>query len=413
MDCNASRSRRPPPISAHNPRGAITLLETLFMNGGRNGPEAGRGSGPPSDEELVARESARRGRWERRSQRQEERERRREETRGEETSRLSPEEAAYREARALANRKIGFLFHFVPYAFTCLFLLMVAGFRAAFIVALSWGIGVACHAFAVIAPTLRKRMVDGEVARQLQGSVREERRSLAHEHVRQLEELSASIAHEIRNPITAAKSLVQQLGEDTGSPVNVEYARVALEELDRVERSISHLLRYAREEDLRPVETDLREVVEAALETVRERIARLGVRVERDLANAPQLRADPEKLRRVVINLVANALDALEDAGTRAPQLWISAGENLAGTEVWLRIRDNGPGMDPETRERAFRPFHTSKPDGTGLGLPIVKKLVEAHGGAIELHASEGVGTEFAILLPKRGLDGGAARQGN
>jgi len=68
--------------------------------------------------------------------------------------------------------------------------------------------------------------------------------------------------------------------------------------------------------------------------------------------------------------------------------------------------------MDAETRERAFRPFHTSKPDGTGLGLPIVKKLVEAHGGAIELHASEGVGTEFAILLPKRGLDGGAARPG-
>jgi signal transduction histidine kinase len=239
--------------------------------------------------------------------------------------------------------------------------------------------------------------------------VREERRSLAHEHVRELEELSASIAHEIRNPITAAKSLVQQLGEDSGSPENVEYARVALEELDRVERSISHLLRYAREEDLRPVETELRAIVEAALETLRERVSRLGVRIERDLARPLALRADPEKLRRVVINLVTNALDALEAAATPEPRLWLAAGENLAGTEVWLRIRDNGPGMDAETRERAFQPFHTSKPGGTGLGLPIVRKLVEAHGGSIELHSSEGVGTEFAVLLPRRGPEGAAA----
>jgi signal transduction histidine kinase len=378
------------------------LLETLFMAGGRNGRGSwDRGQEPRSTEELVARERARRDRGERRAERRESRSSRRDGER----EQLTPEEAAYREAKAVANRKIGFLFHFVPYAFTCLFLLMVAGFRVAFIVALSWGIGVACHAFAVVAPTLRKRMVDGEVQRQLQGTVREERRSLASEHVRQLEELSASIAHEIRNPITAAKSLVQQLGEDTGSPVNVEYARVALEELDRVERSISHLLRYAREEGLRPVETDLREVVDAALETLRERIAQLGVRVERDLAETAHLKADPEKLRRVVINLVANALDALEDAGTRQPQLWVAAGENLAGTEVWLRVRDNGPGMDPAAREQAFRPFHTSKPDGTGLGLPITKKLVEAHGGSIELHSSEGVGTEFAIVLPKRGVE--------
>lgn len=377
------------------------------MAGGRNGRGSGRSFALPGADEMAARERARRGRggpWQAESAQSA---RRREEKRGK--AALGPEEEAYREAKRLANRKIGFLFHFVPYASTCLFLLMVAGFRAAFVVALSWGIGVACHAFAVVAPTLRKRMIDAEVERQLQGTVREERRSLAHEHVRELEELSASIAHEIRNPITAAKSLVQQLGEDSGSPENVEYARVALEELDRVERSISHLLRYAREEDLRPVETELRAVVEAALETLRERVARLGVRVERDLARPLALRADPEKLRRVVINLVANALDALEAAATPEPQLWLAAGENLAGTEVWLRIRDNGPGMDAETRERAFQPFHTSKPGGTGLGLPIVRKLVEAHGGSIELHSIEGVGTEFAVLLPRRGPEGAAA----
>ena len=376
------------------------------MAGGPNRTGSRSGFDLPSADELAARERERRPHA---GEVRSDRERRRAAARGRGAPMPTPEEQAYREARRLANRKIGFLFHFVPYAFTVFFLLAVAGFRVAFTVALAWGIGVACHAFAVVAPALRKRMIDAEVERQLQGTVREERRTLAHEHVRELEQLSASIAHEIRNPITAAKSLVQQLGEDSASPENVEYARVALEELDRVERSISHLLRYAREEELRPVDANLGEIVDAALESLRERTARLGVVIERDLASGLTLRADPDKLRRGVVNLVANALYALEDARTTEPRIRLAGGENLAGTEVWLRVRDNGPGMDPEARERAFQPFHTSKSGGTGLGLSIVRKLVEAHGGAIELHTSDGAGTEFVVLLPRRGPESAAA----
>ena len=109
------------------------------------------------------------------------------------------------------------------------------------------------------------------------------RRSLEDKHARSLEQLSASIAHEIRNPITAAKSLVQQMGEDPSSRENVAYANVALEELDRVERSISHLLKFAREEELHVGALRVAEVVDSALETFRDRIARLGVTVTREL----------------------------------------------------------------------------------------------------------------------------------
>jgi signal transduction histidine kinase len=78
-------------------------------------------------------------------------------------------------------------------------------------------------------------------------------------------------------------------------------------------------------------------------------------------------------------------------------------GENLAGNEVWVRIRDDGPGMDAEMRSRIFTPFVTSKASGTGLGLAITKKLVDAHGGYIEvLEAPEG-GAEFVVTLPKDG----------
>ncbi len=194
----------------------------------------------------------------------------------------SPEQAAYGSARRRANLKFSFAVHFVAYASVCTFLLMVAGFRAAFIVAFAWGIGLVMHYFfAIVAPDLRRRLIDSEVSREVESSGPRERRTLEDKHARSLEQLSASIAHEIRNPITAAKSLVQQMGEDPSSRENVAYANVALEELDRVERSISHLLKYAREEELQLSELRIAEVADSALETFRERIAKLGVKVTR------------------------------------------------------------------------------------------------------------------------------------
>jgi signal transduction histidine kinase len=319
----------------------------------------------------------------------------------------SPEERAYREARRAAALKLSFLSHLVPYVATCLFLLFVAGFRVAMIVALAWGIGVACHGFmAVVAPRLRRRWIHAEVTDRVHADVSRSRRELEGRHARSLEQLSASIAHEIRNPITAAKSLVQQMGEDPASRENVEYAKVALGELERVERSISHLLRFAREEEPKPQAVHLSDVIESALESLRERTQRQRVELLRDTAEAGQLSGDPEQLRRVVINLVGNALDALE--GRPSPRLEVQAGENLAGTEVWLRVRDNGPGIPPERMERVFRPFQTSKSEGTGLGLAITRKLVEAHDGTIEVRSELGAGTEFLVTLPKDGsLTGG------
>jgi signal transduction histidine kinase len=316
---------------------------------------------------------------------------------------LTPEERAYLEARRKANARMGFLFHLIPYAATCLFLLIVAGFRAFLSVAIFWGIGVACHWFAVRAPEIRKRWVEDEVNRKLKTSVSQERRVLQTEHNRSVEELTASIAHEIRNPITAAKSLVQQMGEDPRAGENIEYAKVALEELDRVERSVSHLLKFAREEEVRMSDMTMSDVIEAALDTFQDRIAKLGVDIRKELDGRGAMRGDPEKLRRVIINLFGNALDALEQAGTPEPRVEIQAGENLAGTEVWVRIRDNGPGMDPTKADRIFKPFYTSKANGTGLGLAITKKLVDAHGGSIEAVSQPGHGAEFVLTFPKSG----------
>ena len=306
------------------------------------------------------------------------------------------QDKALKKARGRANLRIVFLGHVVIWGATSIFLLFVAGFGGV-IASMAWGIGVAAHGFfTVLAPVLRDRWVNEEVSAQVFTSAVEQRRQLGQEHSRAMQELSASLAHDIRNPITAAKSLVQQMGEDPNCDQNVEYARVAIEELDRVERSISTLLRFARDEPLEMTEIHLNDVVESALGSFHDRLD--GIEVSRELHPDDTLRGDPEKLRRVVINLVGNALDALEEVSSE-PKLSLSTGQDLAGKHVWLRVGDNGCGIDPQRVCDIFTPFHTSKERGTGLGLAICKKLVEVHGGTLEV-ASKAVGTDMVVTLP-------------
>jgi signal transduction histidine kinase len=313
------------------------------------------------------------------------------------------EDAEARQARSLANRKIGFLGHAVVYGCSGLLLVVVTGPFVAVIVLLAWGIGLAAHGFFFVAAPLLRTRWTADVRVRAAHHVLESRQELGGRHTRSLEVLSASVAHEIRNPITAARSLVAQIGEDPAAPENAEYARVAVAELDRVERSISHLLRFARDEEVVVSEITLADVVEASLPAFDARIAKGGVEVVRRMDSFGAVRADPEKLRRVLANLVGNALDAFEEGRTPAPRLELSLGENLAGTEVWLRVRDNGPGIAPERLAKIFTPFHTSKRTGTGLGLALSKKVVEAHGGTLEVKSQLGGGTDMTVVLPKGG----------
>jgi signal transduction histidine kinase len=318
------------------------------------------------------------------------------------TEDLTPEERALRIAHENAERKTqlaGDVLWFL--GVTLLLLIFVPPIAA--IVFVIWGIKVGKEVYDLeIEPRLRKRFVEQEVENQVAASLSGQRRVLEGEHARSLEQLSASIAHEIRNPITAAKSLVQQLGETPTAPENVEYARVALEELQRVERSVSHLLRFAREEEQGLTTVSMADITESALESFRDRAARAGVTLDHSIDCEGMLRADAEQLRRVVINLLGNAMDALAESDVRDPRIDVHMGENLAGTQVWLHVKDNGPGIDADTLNKVFSPFYTSKEHGTGLGLAITKKLVEAHGGSIEATSEPGEGATFLITFPKR-----------
>jgi two-component system, sporulation sensor kinase E len=212
-----------------------------------------------------------------------------------------------------------------------------------------------------------------------------------------IDELSSSIAHEIRNPIAAAKSLVQQMGEDPTSLENVDYAKVALDELDRVEHRISHLLKYAKEEDYSFAPTNLAGVVDAALTQLKAKLDAAKVAVARNYIAGPTVLADAEKLKQVFANVLDNAIDALAAVPEgRRIDLFLENGDRR-GT---VRLRDNGCGIPPDKIGRIFNPFFTTKEKGTGLGMAISKKIVEAHEGSIDVVSEIGRGTEFKITLP-------------
>jgi signal transduction histidine kinase len=315
-----------------------------------------------------------------------------------------PSSSAGRPPWIQGGLSIGFVIHLIAFVLVCVLIAVAAGPYPALIVALAWGIGLAIHGYVALAvPRLwRSGKPDGRASEAAAPTRAREPTAGADPRTRSLEELSAAIAHEIRNPITAAKSLVQLIAEDPGAAETREHARVAVEELDRVERSIAHLLRFAREEPFEPVDLDVNELIDSALDLVQDRAARLHVRIERDVERLPSAYADGEQLRKVLSNLIANALDAHAAHAGSDPYVRISAGQNLAGDELWIRVRDNGPGIPASLASKVFRPFFTTKPGGTGLGLALAHKVLQRHGGTIELTDHAGQGAEFLLVLPRR-----------
>jgi signal transduction histidine kinase len=318
-----------------------------------------------------------------------------------------PRSRAFHERGARIGRpnhgaRIAFMGHLVAYVMSVLFISVVATPFVGVIVALAWGIGLSSHGFfAVVAPALRARWERVESAAPEPATVtRVARPAFDDSRARSLEELSAAIAHEIRNPITAAKSLLQQIVEDPASTDTVRHSQIALEELERVERSIAHLLRYAREVPFHPTRVDVRDLIESSIDLFRDRAVREKVQIVREWDALPIIQADGEQLRQVLANLIGNALDVLSANHSPNPTVEVSGGLNLAGTEVWIRVRDNGPGVPADVASKLFRPFFTTKARGTGLGLSLSKKFVERHGGTIELVATAPSGAEFVVHLP-------------
>ncbi|TPV93033.1 MAG: GAF domain-containing protein [Myxococcales bacterium FL481] len=219
-----------------------------------------------------------------------------------------------------------------------------------------------------------------------------------------LGEMSAGLAHEIRNPLGAIKGAVQvvqpAMGELDGQ--TAEFLGVIVEEVDRLNRVVTQFLSYARPFTGELEELDVREVVRATVRLIAaDRADAITLALPEDL---PATTGDPDALRQVFHNLVLNALDAI--AGRERGRVWIEARVQPrrlpSGDAVAVSVRDNGPGLSSHTMTHLFVPFHTTKSGGTGLGLPISQRIVENHHGAIEVTGTLNAGATFTVLLPVR-----------
>lgn len=217
--------------------------------------------------------------------------------------------------------------------------------------------------------------------------------------------LSASLAHEIRNPLASIRSAVEQLARSArDDPDDRVLADLIMRESDRLSRLLGEFLDFSRVRASHFVTIDLTAVVREAAQLVREH-PDTGPGVHILVRGEPtELDADEDLLHRIVTNLILNAAQAMNGAGRIEAEVdRPGAAELPQGGEfeypVRLRVRDDGPGIDPELQERLFQPFVSGRPGGSGLGLAIVERAVAAHRGLVMLDSAPGKGTTFTILL--------------
>ena len=216
-----------------------------------------------------------------------------------------------------------------------------------------------------------------------------------------LGELSARVAHEIRNPLTGVRTTVQfvtskmRAGDSRRDDLND-----VLKELDRIEQIITDLLLFARPQAARPVPTDVREVLDKVLDNLAPRCREASVELARDFdEELPNVLIDPDMAQQVFLNLGINALQAMPDGGT------LKVGTGLRRTRskksyVDVVVADTGSGIPDEVKEKIFDPFFTTRSMGTGLGLSISLQIAREHGGNLTARNSAQGGAVFKFSLP-------------
>jgi PAS domain S-box-containing protein len=232
--------------------------------------------------------------------------------------------------------------------------------------------------------------------------------NLRTERLEAVASLSASLAHEIRNPLASIRSSVEQLARSAHADEDDRYlAQLIVRESDRLSRLLSEFLDFARVRATEFVPVDLQAVVTAAARLIREHPdcrPDIEIRVQ---GSRTVLDGDEDLLHRVVANLLLNAVQAargpmLVSVSTRPAKAAEVPGGFTIEQAVCLEVKDNGPGIPEELRERLFQPFVTGRAGGTGLGLAIVQRAVEAHRGLVLVDSASDRGATFTIFFPAR-----------
>jgi signal transduction histidine kinase len=232
---------------------------------------------------------------------------------------------------------------------------------------------------------------------------------VARERLAALGEMSAVVAHEVRNPVGVIFNAVAMLRRVSPTdPKREELLAMVEEEAERLKRMIANLLDFAKPPNVTLTEVDVTKLLTNVATSARLAGGVEGANpIERDHprdevvvvppAKPVHVACDPELMRQALLNLVQNALQA--EGRARAVELRAREDRESVGIEVV----DDGDGVAEQDRERIFLPFFTTRPTGVGLGLPVVSRVVEAHGGELAYRTTDGGGATFGIRLPRRG----------
>ena len=245
-----------------------------------------------------------------------------------------------------------------------------------------------------------------------------EKRTQRVEKLAELGVLTSGLAHEIRNPLSTIKMNLQLLAEDISrqqkehkdpSPGISEtlddpehllqrYLRkieIVTGEADRLGETLNDFLRYAGKLELHPARCDVNELVDDLIDFYTPQALNKGVQVRQSLSSGPLIcKVDADVLKQAILNLLLNATQAMDGRG----ELIIRT--ESRPQQAKIDVIDTGPGIEPAEQEKIFEAYYTTKRGGTGLGLPTCRRIVEAHGGHIELVSEKGKGSNFTIYLP-------------
>ena len=223
-----------------------------------------------------------------------------------------------------------------------------------------------------------------------------QRRLAQTERLATLGELMAGVAHEVRNPLTAIRGYVQIIRQQTSLPEHQEYLSVVLNEIDSINKVIQQLLDFSRPRQSQWQQVQLNALIEEALILVQTSgiQARIAFTTELD-THLPAIVADRELLKQVILNILINAVQAIGARGDIRIRTW-----QYTASQQAVMIEDNGSGIDTAIQKKIFDPFFTTKASGTGLGLALSQRIINAHQGDIHVTSMPGCGATFTLILP-------------
>jgi signal transduction histidine kinase len=234
--------------------------------------------------------------------------------------------------------------------------------------------------------------------RSLQEAQAEVRRS---ERLAALGQLTAGLAHELRNPLATIKNSAEMLARQAGSGIAGELSGYIAQEVDRTSALVTRFLDFARPRPLRLERAELNEVLDRAIARFESEHGNGAGRVsvfKNFSPDVPPVRLDPSLMEHVISNLLANARQASPPGAAITVKTQLA--KTGSGPAAEISVIDRGSGIAPQHLEMIFNPFFTTKPDGVGLGLAIVSKIVDEHGGKIAVETVPGEGSVFLVYLP-------------